>query len=351
MAAFLSDLSPWVPAALLVLASLGIAIAGTRLAHVANVLADRTGMGEVMAGGLFVGAMTSIPDLVTSVSAAAQDRPGLAIGNALGGLTAQTAFLAVADLAYRRANLEHAAASTSALAQATLLMALLTLPMLAAQGPEVTFLAIHPASLVLPLCYLVGLRLLRNIRAEPMWSPVMTDATQAEEVEGQDRPAAPAEEDERSTPRLWTLFALYGLALGVAGYVVAESGIALVDATDLSETAVGTVFTALSSSLGELVTAIAAVRAGAVALAVGNVLGGNAFDVLLLALSDMAWREGSLYHAFTAQHHFTALTALLMTAVLLLGLLMRERRGPGGIGFESVLVLGLYAGSIVMVFT
>lgn len=357
MSAYFTSLPLWVPAGLLVLAAFLIAHAGTRLAGIANVLADRTGMGEVMAGAVVIGASTSLPDLVTSVSAAAQDRPSLAIGNALGGLTAQTAFLAIADLSYRRANLEHSAASVSALAQAALLAALLTLPLLAANAPDVTVLSIHPMSLLLPVAYGLGIWLLRSVREEPMWSPVMTDATQAAEVEtqgeGQARPAgkdpAASRHESTSTRRLWLLFAGYGLLLGVSGYVVAETGIALVDATPLSETAVGTVFTALASSLGELVTAIAAVRVGAFSLAVGNVLGGNCFDVLLLAVSDVAYRGGSLYHQISPRDTFTAAMALLMTAVLLLGLLARERRGVAGIGFESVLVLVLYAVSIAMV--
>ena len=41
---------------------------------------------------------------------------------------------------------------------------------------------------------------------------------------------------------------------------------------------------------------------------------------------------------------------MLMTGVLLLGMLRRERTGIARIGFESVLVLVLYAGSVVLIF-
>ena len=99
--------------------ALAIAVAGTRLAGVADTLADRTGMGEIIAGAVFVGGSTSLPGIITSMTTAAEDHPGLAIGNAVGGLTAQTAFLAIADLAYRRANLEHAAASVTTTNTAT----------------------------------------------------------------------------------------------------------------------------------------------------------------------------------------------------------------------------------------
>jgi cation:H+ antiporter len=120
--------------------------------------------------------------------------------------------------------------------------------------------------------------------------------------------------------------------------------------TDLSETAVGTTFAAISNSLPELVTAIAAVRRGAVNLAVGDIIGGNSFEVLFLAAADIFYREGSIYHAFTRENVFTAVLAILMTGVLLLGMLRRERYGVVGIGFESAIVLLLYAGSLVLVF-
>lgn len=110
----------------------------------------------------------------------------------------------------------------------------------------------------------------------------------------------------------------------------------------------GTLFTATSTSLPEAVIAIAAVRRGALTLAVGDILGGNSFDVLFLAFSDMLYREGSLYHAVTDVQSFWVALSLLMAAVLLLGLLRRERYGIGNIGFESVLVLLLYLTGIVV---
>ena len=86
-------------------------------------------MGEIIACALSVGGSTSLPGIITSMTTAAEGYAGLAIGNAVGGRTAQTAFLAVADFAYRRANLEHAAASVTGLVQGTLLVTMLTIPL------------------------------------------------------------------------------------------------------------------------------------------------------------------------------------------------------------------------------
>jgi cation:H+ antiporter len=100
----------------------------------------------------------------------------------------------------------------------------------------------------------------------------------------------------------------------------------------------------------ELVIALAAVRRGALNLAVGNILGGNCFDVLFLAAADAAYRGGSLYHAVSGTQIGWLALGILLNGVLLLGMLRRQRHGPGNIGFEGVLVLAMYALGVVMLF-
>ncbi|HET7410463.1 MAG TPA: sodium:calcium antiporter [Paracoccaceae bacterium] len=322
-----------------------IAFAGVRLAHVADTLADRTGMGEIIAGAVFVGASTSLPGVITSVTTALDGYPQLSIANALGGLTAQTTFLVVADIFYRRANLEHAAASATALAQATLLMTMLAVPLLAMSGPQITLFHVHPASLILFAIYAAGVRLLREINAQPMWRPVRTTDTASEEAQAERMPV-----DSRSDARLWLIFIACAGVTAVAGYFIGQASIGLVEVTGISQTAFGTLFTAVATSLPELVTAIAAVRIGALNLAFGDVIGGNAFEVLFLAAADFAYLDGSIYAEFTADHVFLTMTVILMTGVLLLGLLHRERHGIANIGWEGAVILGLYAMSATVMF-
>ncbi len=322
--------------------ALVIGVAGVRLSSVADELADRTGLGEVIAGALFVGLTTSMPGAITSVSTAFQNQPELAVGNAFGSLTAQTAFIAIADLFYRRANLEHAAASVTGLAQGVLMVVTLSIPLLAATAPGVTLGWIHPASLAIPLAYIFGLRLLWQIEQSPMWNPVETSETEEE--------ISDVEHVEGRLTTLWLQFAGLAAITAAAGLAIAQASIGLVDKTDIGAGPIGTLFSGVATSLPELVTAVAAVRAGAVSLAIGNILGGNAFDVMFLAAADVAY-DGSIYAAITPDHMGTALIAILMTGLLLLGLLKRDRDGPAGVGFESVSVLALYALSVILLFT
>ena len=268
--------------AVFIAATVVIGVAGTRLSEVADELADRTGMGEVVAGALFVGAATSLPGAITSITTATQGAPGLAVGNALGGLTAQTAFIAVADLFYRRANLEHAAASVTGLAQGVLLIVLLPMPLIAAAEPPVTVWGIHPVSIVIPVGYGFGLKLLTDIQDDPMWKPVKTAET---------RESLSDPEDGTTAPCLTNPSGPVSPALrrhdGVAGYFIGEASLALVDEDAACPSPrSGRSLHAVANSLPELVTAIAAVRIGAVSLAVGDVIGGNAFEVMFLSAAD-----------------------------------------------------------------
>lgn len=329
--------------AIFVLAAIVILVAGSRLSRIADRLADRTGVGEIVAGALFVGASTSLPGAITSMVTAYEGFPGLAIGNALGGLTAQTAFLAIADLFYRRASLQHAGASVTALYQGVLLVVVLTIPLIAASQPDIEFWGVHPASLITPAVYLFGLKLLAQVQADPMWKAVRTDETR-EEVSD-----LPDDAHKTSDGNLWLRFLVLAAFTALAGYTIGESSVAIVEVFGLSETVVGTVFAAIANSLPELVTAVAAVRIGAVGLAIGDVIGGNAFEVLFLSAGDFFY-SGSIYAAFTDEDRTTALVALLMTGILLLGLIRREKRGPvAGMSIESGLVLALYCGSVAFV--
>ena len=323
------------------LSTLVILIVGIRMARAADQLADLSGLGEAVFGAALLGGSTSLPGIVTSVIAAASDHPEMAISNAIGGIAVQTAFLAVADIAYRRANLEHTAASVENLVNGALLCGLLALVLVAANGPNWSLFAIHPVSVIILIGYAFGLKLASRAHEDPAWTPKQTGDTESDTAESINL--------QLDVRKIWVQFGAYAVAIGAAGLLLGISGIGLVRSTGLSESIVGGLFTAISSSLPELVTAIAAVRQGSPTLAVGGIIGGNTFDVLFVAFSDVAYREGSIYHAMGQESVFLIALTIVMTSILLLGLLRRERRGPGNIGFEGILVLTLYAGGFLTI--
>lgn len=315
-----------------------LVVVGVRITRLADALADMTGIGEAVIGAVMLGFATSLSGTVTSIVGALDGRADFAVSNALGGIAVQTLFIAVADLAYRGANLEHASASLPNIVQAFVVCAMLALILFATVGPDWSLWAVHPMTPVLLGVYLLSQRLVQRTGDAPMWRPEQTAETR------EDVPDDEAPED--SLASVLTRFMLLAGALAVSGFVVARSGISLANDAGVSESLVGGFVTSTVTSLPELVTAIAAVRIGALTLAVGDILGGNAFDVLFVVAIDIAYRDGSAYHAVGDQVIGIIALAVVMTAILGAGLIHRGRRG---IGFEGVALIATYLAGLVLI--
>jgi cation:H+ antiporter len=198
---------------------------------------------------------------------------------------------------------------------------------------------VHYGTPLLVIAYVLGIRLAFHSGSKPMWSPRKTPETVEDLPEERSF-------DERSLARLWVQFAFSASAVMAGGVVVAHVGGRIVSQTGLEESLMGGVFTAVSTSLPELVTTIAAVRRGALTLAVGDIVGGNAFDVLFVCAADVAYVRGPIFGAAGRPELYLIGLTVVLNVLLLMGMLHRQRKGPGNIGFESALVLAVYAAGI-----
>ncbi len=185
-------------------------LAATRLAAVADEFAGRPGLGEAFVGVVLLVACTSLSGMKASAVAAFQGLAEMAVSNAFGRIAARTAFLIVVDFFYRRANLEHAAASLENVIYGVMLIGLLAIPLLASASPDVTMGPLHPARLLLFAGYLAGLHLARQTRDTPMWRPEENVETRIDDPE--------PEKSSRSLSRLSISFALLASLTLVGGF-------------------------------------------------------------------------------------------------------------------------------------
>lgn len=203
-------------------------------------------------------------------------------------------------------------------------------------APAWTVVGVHLATPVLFLIYLYGLRLSRTVGDEPMWMPRHTAETR---LDVPDHQAA-----RESLRNLMTRFVVLAAVVTASGWVIAQAGLSLVESTGLGGTIVGTFFTSITTSIPELVTAVAAVRAGALTLAVGGIVGGNTFDMLFVGVADVVFTDGSLYAHAAQADVFVVGWTMALVAIVAAGLVRRERKG---IGFEGAAVLALYLAGMV----
>jgi cation:H+ antiporter len=90
-----------------VLSAATIVAAGTKLAHYGDKIAELTGLGRLWIGAVLIAGATSLPEVLTDVSAALMNEPDLAIGDLFGSNMANMLILGLIDLAHRQRRVWH----------------------------------------------------------------------------------------------------------------------------------------------------------------------------------------------------------------------------------------------------
>ncbi len=313
-----------------------VAGAGTVLARAADAIADATGLGRLLVGSVLLAAATSLPELAVDVAAVRAGHADLAAGDLLGSSLMNLLILAGIDLCQTngrkmlsREAASHALSATLAIAVTGLAgCAILT----AGKLPVFGVYGIGGWSWAILVAYLLGARMLfidQRISAR-----LATDQM-LQERRGIWRPAA--------------LFVVAAATLVTVGPRLAAVAAELADRSGLGGRFVGTTLVALTTSLPELVASLAAVRLGAVDLAIGNVFGSNAFNMILFVPLDAAC-PGSLFQAVSSAHAVTAFAVIVATAITILGQLYHAERRLPIIEPDALLVILVIGGALALVF-
>lgn len=303
-------------------------VIASRLTHDADRIADATGLGRQWIGTVLLASSTSLPELLTDVNAALLDVPDIGVGDLLGSTMANLLILAVLDLVYpRRRILENVAVDHVLVATLALVLTAMTGIAISAGGwGSVGHVGIE--TLVIAVTYVLGIRVVYRSSA--------AHAPHAQLSLGEDR---------------HTLLrrGIAGLGLAAAGLLVATpllvvSAEALALESGLSNTSIGTLLVGLTTSFPELSATFAAVRMGALDLAIGNIFGSSAFNMVVLLPMDLAYRPGPVLASVSASHAISAQFAVLVIALGMLGMLARAARRTAMVRAESIAILAAYAG-------
>ncbi|TET26039.1 MAG: sodium:calcium antiporter [Dehalococcoidia bacterium] len=315
-----------------------ILFAGTKLARYGDAIAEKTGLGRIWIGLVLVAAITTMPELVTGVSSAALVKlPDLALGTLLGSCLFNLTILALLDILHRpspvlsQASPRHIASAGMGI----LLIAIAAGTILAGErfsGLSLGWVGI--SSIIILVVYLVGARqlFLFEQRNQP--------------------PPAPHRYDGLPAGTVYFRFALASAAIIGAGIWLSFVGDEIATTTGWNASFVGSLFLAITTSLPELVVALAALRLGAIDMAVANILGANILDIVIIVLADLAYTQGPILAAVSRVHFITAAVAMVMSLLVILGLRFQLRRKTFFvISWYGVILIGLYIFGAYALFT
>ncbi len=321
----------WIDAQFLLCATL-IGLAGYRLSRYGDVIAEKTGLGGTWIGLVLLATVTSLPELITGVSAVLlADAPNIAVGNVLGANVINLAMIVVLDGLARGEPLFTRASQGHILSAGfgIVLAGFVGFNILFASHAQTPALGhIGLSSLIIVLIYAAAMfivfRYERSLRAQFV-----------------------AEAAERypdvTLRRAFAHYALAALVVGGAALWLPFAAESLAQAHGLSATFVGTLFVALATTLPEIAVTVSALRLGAVDLAIGNLFGSNLFNLAILAVDDLFYIRGPLLAQVSSLHAVSALSAVMMSGIAVIGLLYRPRaRLFGTFGWASLMLLMVY---------
>ncbi len=145
---------------------------------------------------------------------------------------------------------------------------------------------------------------------------------------------------------VWIKLILCILIIFFLGKRIAGYGDIIARKTGLGGVWTGLILLALITSLPELFTGISAITlVDAPDLTIGNIFGANTFNLLNLALLDIAHKNGSLLKAISPGHRLTGWSSLVLVLVAALAIFISQRFSAldiGWIGWSTPLIILLY---------
>ncbi len=309
-----------------------IVVAAYYLAKFGDVIAIRTKLGGMFIGVLLMAGATSLPEILTSISAVNQQSPNIAAGNLLGSNSFNMLLLASLDIINRNQRLLRKAARRHALSGSLAVMLIVFVLFFLLADIDIKIGWVGLDAIIIVAVYIVAVRL------------ISLESKQESSIDN---------EVPSDLPRLWVgilgFLVAAAVLVGVTPLMVNSSAI-IAEITGLGTTFIGTTLVAMVTSLPELVTTISAIKIGASDMAIGNLFGSNMFNMFALGLTDFFYTGGRFLSVIDPSFLFIAVLGLLMTVVALVGNLARIDRRIGFIEADAMTLIILYVAGMWLVF-
>ncbi len=315
-----------------------IAVAGSKLSKYGDAIAEKTGLSGTWIGIMMLATVTSLPELVTGLSSVIlAEAPDIAVGSIFGSCVFNLSIIVILDFIHAPPGVYHRA-SNNLIVTAGFGLVLIGFTGLSLVLADRGLPVLWHVDLSTPLIILIYFLAMRNIFAwERRHHVTIPDA-----VKDYDH---------------WTLkgallrYTLASAVVVAVGIWLPFVGQRMGQVMGWQETFIGSLFIALATSLPEVVVTVAAARLGAVDMAVGNLFGSNLFNILIIAIDDIAYTPGSLLADASSLHLISAVSSLIMTGLAVVGIFQGDGKRSFKLAWTSVFLLFVYVMNSYLLFT
>ncbi len=318
-----------------------IFFAGKKLSYYGDLLAEKTGLSKGWIGLILMASVTSLPELMVGLSSVAiVESADLAVGDILGSCAFNLGILAMMDAFVPKRKPLLGLASPSHMLNAGLGILMMTLVGFAFFVPNgftiVPWISIM--SIVFFLVYLIAVRIIYNNERYHQ--------QQHNNIENTSHTGLQA----ITLRKIVLKYAAFALIIIFAALALPFFADHIAEQTGLGKSFVGTFMLAVSTSLPEIAVSIAAVRLGSIDMSVGNLLGSNIFNILILAIDDLFYRKGVLLEDASGSHIFSVLSTIMMSAVVVIGLSYHAKGKRFWLAWDALVIFLIYVINLVILF-
>jgi len=297
----------------LVICILVIFFSGQKVARYGDVIAERTGIGQVWMGVIALAAITSLPELFTGISAVTLvEAPDLTIGDLIGANAFNMLNLALLDIFHRNGSLLAVASQSHRLTGwfSLLLVLVVAISIFISSWFHTMSLGwIGWYTPVIILLYVFAVRQIFSFEKR------------------QRRTEEPSlYEGGESLRRIYIYFGISAACIIGAGIWLATIGDEIATVTGWGQSFVGSLFLAFTTTLPEMTVSFTAMRIGAVDMAVANMIGSNLFNLTIVPITDLIYSRGPILVDVSESQLVTAAAVIVMTLLFIVGLHVKPNR-------------------------
>jgi cation:H+ antiporter len=324
-------------------------VAGIFLSNTTDSLDRRLGLGEELGGLILLAVAGTLPEIAIVASAALGGHLDLAVGNLIGGIAVQTLVLVLLDAATGQERpLSFLVGSLIPVLEGLIVIVVLATVLAGAALPASTSVGgVSPTSIAAVVLWVAGLWVVNRTRKQPTWKIEMAGSRPGRRSVREAHPHERRRYVHRSTAFVAMLFAVASAVTLGAGVALQASGNVLADRMGLQGAIFGATVLAAATALPEISSGIAAVRLGDHQLAVGDILGGNSFQITLFLLADLLAGTPVIVAARRSDVWLGG-AGLLMTGIVAAAVIARPRRKFLRVGTDSIALVLIYAGVIAL---
>ncbi len=255
---------------LYLISAVAIVFLATKASDYVDLLDKKTHLSGAFIGGVMLSAVTSLPELFTSLSSAIMlDAPGLAIGNILGSNLFNVMMLSVTVLVTFKHFTKGFVSPSHA--KVTIFVGLMYLVILLNMLGvlSVTFFTVSISSLIIILLYILGVKSMAS--------------------DGGSEESTNSEEDTSNltVKQICVRFAIVSVLIVATSFVVSYATDEISEIHGLGAGLAGAIFLGVATSLPELASTVALFRKRSYDIAFGNVVGSNLFNFVILGITDL----------------------------------------------------------------